>query len=886
MKNKIITALILLALITAVNADGNLTATFNELIFHTDFYQSDDLAANDSELRIGYIIATLSENNTGVCGACGAQHRDTLYEFDLHGRVNTDCSDGSNYFCDTIPSGQQYYYLWADCETPSASNLMAVSGAETTVSTCTEVNDTYHTFHLRSCLCINETDYNACTPPLILEVANYQVTDTANLNQSYWGLTETRELRNYADNNGYMAQRYAISDTVHTTLNCQETTTTTTTLPTGCQQNIIVKFDNGSSVSGATVNLIGPATDPGDNIEQTNGSGYAIYNDLECGVYSELWASYVPVLGDQYPNAKYLTDIDVYHPNEDIIITLQRFVDKFYFNATFNIFDYGNLNMAANNKVSLFACADGNKCNPGQYDALRSYCDRLGENTTSHEGIMRFYNLATLKPYLCAMTQYIHYDAPTPPQVTLWPTDNMLGYYNIDFNFTYGIDVQEFEVCLGFIDSVTRLPLTGVNVSIADAQNILDMEKSGTITGQYHCWNTTKVEDDGTTAPKILTAFKTNYFPIRFQLITPRVGNNDFPLQPLPHNVTTSYRYYMGGASVDADLIGVGNLYYAAVCVDHLGGTYTIRNKTNSTGGYQVTNIIDGSECCVRVTDTGYDSTEACRTVGANLTNVNITVTASDGDLVDVDFQTVSEGIYIGSYDPVPYAGFTITCPGYYTRPLVLTGGDGHVIVKDLRRDCVHNYIASKDGFLDTPGSFTPTTRAHQIIMQDEGGTCVVEGYTYNNTVGNPLTADMTLLRSGAIVNTLQSSQLGYYRFQVECGVRHTIQARYEDQIQTENVRVQATEEGNSISQNFIFKEAEITWKEDINDFTSFLRLMLPLFYIGAFMFVMLMIYLMAKKFGGTNFMTEIIVVVIIILSVVLIVTLLELVAFLLETLG
>jgi len=876
-------ALIILLILLAGYAVGDGSITEDGYIsFNTDYFQSDELNASDPKLITGNIDGSVSFVYSAAGGCVG--HRVTRYDMTLN--LTTRTCDGMNYFCETIPSGQQMYYVWADDD--PLNSLMSASTAEWSGGSCTNLsqNQTEYFYTVTTPICVNTTEYNSTTPVLHIEVSNYQTVNPALLNQSYFKGLFILTPRTYADNGAYIAQRYAPTDVSNFALGCgaSTTTTTTTTLPNACTQEIQVNYENGSGVNGATVKLIGPSIDPTDNILQTNDSGYAYFNDLVCGQY-DVWAEYVPITGDQYPFAKYNT-IDCYRPNELVEVTLQRFIDKFYFNATFNIFDYGKLNMAGNNKVSLFACDSSSNCVVRGYDALRMQCDLLGENTTSHEGIMHFYNKATLKRHLCGMSRYLHIDSPVPPQVSLWPTENMLGYYNINFNFTYGIDVQEYEVCIGFLDSLTRLPLTGVNVSIADARNILDLEKSGTISGQYHCWNTSQIEDDGTTATKILTAFKTNYFPIRFQLITPRVGNNNFPLTPLPHNVTSAYKYFMEGHTVDTGMDGVADLHYTATCTDPNNAFYTTRNKSDSTGYYKVSNIVDGSSCSIRVTDSGYDSTSVERTVGGNLTGLNITVTLKSGDLTDVDFSIVKEGIYLGSFDPVPNALFIITCPGYYTKGPVLTDREGHVIIKDLRRDCDHNYMVTADGFLVTPGTFKPTTNTHTIVMQDESGTCVIEGYTYNNTVGNGLPADMTLLRDGNVVSTLTSSQFGYYRFQVECGVQHSIRAQYEDEVQTENFRVQETEEGNSISQNFIFEEAEITWKEDINEFTAFLRLMMPLFYIGAFMFVTLMIYLLAKKFGGPNFITEIIVVVIVILSVVVIATLLELVAFLLETLG
>ena len=819
-----------------VAADGDI---WSGLTWDTDFIQ--DVAGFNSSYTLDsnasfYATAELKESWAGCGDWEGYDGRI------MNVNITTKSCEGFNVFTNWTQGGGLPQYVWVFTQgyTETTAPTITCSEANAANITCSTPQDC--TINDVLGCCINSSRYNDTIDTAAFEISVYS--------QSYVNDSFTKKNVNYttwspkigAGADDFYTNNMRIEDTYHASYGCEyEAEVNVTNDTERCCRQIYLYEDDlaGGPLENAFVSAVGYdgttyTTDNVSQIEETE-AGLYVLKDAICQPYT-LNVRRLP----EYPLKEYSTFYPACTPSFDedgdweectvgddcnplgFVCDKQTYDQSF--NITFRVLDWGNINILEN-QVRAYQCNTELQCvnlNPFNADECQSI---LGYMLLNASGVRIWYDALANRPVLCGQSK--HLGAGIDKRIP-W-----VGYYggkNVEFNFTYGLDIIPYTLCFDFIDSVTLARVNYVNFTLT--QDGLSKLIDNTSEAEY-CFNTTKTTDAERTY--LVKAYKYGYDPFTLLHMFDLGTTETFTLTPTESNVDSAYKYNVSGYALLSDVVKP-NVKIKSSC-------HTLQTTTNPSGLYNFTRIVKGTSCCFESVSVEYTSGKVCRTVNSDLTDVNITLTQKATDKYDVAFHVVQPGIFENEYDDVfganvrirlpniPWESCTTGTNGYCTIHDVTYGGNYQVVIDNLPE--YNTYRETKK----------LTDMEYPIVLNPKTGEfCRIFGTTktQNGTVTKPVSVTVQLYDKTGYSKLKETgssiTQDGYYEFDVACGTSYIVKTEYSN-IKLQGSVTLAAGEGHDIPQHFTFDMTQVSWGEQVNNFIIFLQGLLIFGYVFIVMF-------------------------------------------------
>lgn len=611
------------------------------------------------------------------------------------------------------------------------------------------------------------------------------------------------------------------------------TTSTTTSTIERCNQVIFVDIYNESggsdvSIENATVNMVGE-----DQITYSLEPLYIVdvffgydSGDVPCQLY-DIYASYLP----EYQNQVYKTD---WYPDP---ISLQVYLQTFNvvntLNVTYNIFDYGNLNIE-NNIVNTYECDDEQQCRLGS-----AWCESLHPTfiTTNSQGTVTINDLAVTKPVLCAFSRYSGVDVPNN-----FLEKKILYIYNqeslLDFNYTYGFTDINYEICINFKDMVSDLGIDDVYITLEKDTEII----IGNTTDTSYCFNVSNSDFEFRTF--FIRAVLGGYEMFESEG-TLEIGDNTFYLKPIQEEIEDDYLHSSSGY-VLLDDEGINNIKVTASCK-------SIDVYSSSIGFYEFTNIPRGNTCTFRVDNAGYRSSIKTITISRNFTDVNLTLVLKDTDIYDVEFLIVTEdSLYTDQTNPVE--GVSIKLKLNNNEKECITKSTGRCIIPDIEINEIYDLDIIKDNFRKISESIKMIETEYVYkIFSKTSNTCNVQG-TIKVRNGTKVTGQRGTIsiynNNNEKVNEFFSDVDGFFLKDLDCDASYYVEATVGGVTERQIVHLNEGE-GISVPHSFEFDATDVGLVDNIRDFKAFLLTLAPFLYFFVFCFIFVIFAMLWRAFIG-----------------------------------
>jgi len=568
MKKTIKIILIIFLISGTTIADGNI---WSGLTYNTDLFMRN--RTDGENISIGYLSGDIvvTSNKLATCAAGESQYY-------LRGdfRIET-CFNFPNPLNDTDLTTNFYSFFFMPFDNKNQYEKIVDCYSNTGHSFYCNDNDNtcYFNFTNNVC-CINETYYN----DTIGGVTNpNQDTNPFEL-LIYWGGNWGSTYHNNSifldnvndifDNSFYdglpheISNGYRVQDDYHQDLGCGYIDSIPENVSLNdtdyCCQHIKLLDADGNPLTGADILIEGYDgqqyyyyPDSVHPNSQEDGDGIYSFKNITCQNYNLYFSKLPQIQVQEYHSAFYPSCSNTYDDDGEFIecsgscqlpqYWCNNLQIKKAFNVTFRVSNWGKMNILQN-QVRVYECDTKESCMElkTSYNPFTNCVALTPYSTLNASGEKVFNNpsLLSYKPVICGQT--IHTDEDINKKIYFREFDGR----NLEFNFSYGLDIITYPICFDFIDSVTGLGVDYVNFTLM--QNGLLFREDNTSVDAY-CFNTTRTGDADLTY--LIKTYKPDYHPIGGTtgfMHTFIVGTTtEFPLTPIKSSVDSAYKYNVSG---------------------------------------------------------------------------------------------------------------------------------------------------------------------------------------------------------------------------------------------------------------------------------------------------------------------------------------------------